>query len=520
MTISRRDFIVAGAAAPATAAPSLQRHLRNDHDLELPAWGPYTNRYTGISHVADRRRGLRFDLSVFPGFYRRKITIPHGRWESDFHPWEASPDLHYYAFRHQLEWKDRVYCDASYSRINDQARLLRCDCVNATARAQNLVVHYMGYLTYPSARTEAVLPEGARWTGGLDYRRLVFATPRPTDNLTYDGLFRGEALDEGFTGGSGVGKFFGRERGDTLEYAVDLPAAIADAVAVLRYRAPKGARPRLSMEPFTRQPVELSGTGEFRTVSIPCGQLAAGRVAIRIVSDGSAAFDVDGFTLVPAASASSVLFRPEEQDIRPAMIVPGRRPNSVLLQYKNLDRWYGVAWNHSPSQVRQFLCAELEPFFRYRVQDHVSLVQRGPGDGHFTNVFLRPIPIAPRSNAVVHGMVCEGSRAEVERMTGEFPHITGGVRNHLATRTRAPRRCRRVAAGPCPRVRSAAPGRRHPHQRDVPGLPQAPLHHAHHAGPLLAHALQLGRRLYGLGHARSGPGTLTRPPQLLPHRAR
>ena len=124
MDLTRRDFVTAGAAVPlaggapgAAPAPSYRRHFRDDHDADLPAWGPYTNRYIGISHVADPRRGLRFDLAVFPGYYRRKVTIPNGRWESDFHPWEAAADLNYYSFRHQLEWKDRVYCDASSTRM-------------------------------------------------------------------------------------------------------------------------------------------------------------------------------------------------------------------------------------------------------------------------------------------------------------------------------------------------------------------------------------------------------------------
>ena len=50
--------------------------LTGSHDLRLPAWGPYTKRYSGISHVPDVERGLRFDLSVFPAFHHRAPTIP------------------------------------------------------------------------------------------------------------------------------------------------------------------------------------------------------------------------------------------------------------------------------------------------------------------------------------------------------------------------------------------------------------------------------------------------------------
>ncbi len=270
MDYSRRDFVAASAAAPLLRAvpgrePSFRRHFREDHDVDLPDWGPYGNRYIGISHIADQGRGLRFDLSVFPGYYRRKVTIPHGRWESDFHPWEASADLTYYAFRHQLEWKDRVYCEAAYSRISDQARLIRCDCVNATPRHQNLVINYIAYLVFPRARFEARVPEGALWIHALDYAHFAFATARPQDHLTYDGLLRGEGFADGFTGGSGVSRGFGRERGDAIDYRIELPAAIGDAVVIVRHRVAKGDTARVSLRPLIRDPIVLEGTGEFRT---------------------------------------------------------------------------------------------------------------------------------------------------------------------------------------------------------------------------------------------------------------
>lgn len=40
----------------------------NSHDIaSLHAWGPYSKRYAGISHIPDMRKGIRFDFSVMPG---------------------------------------------------------------------------------------------------------------------------------------------------------------------------------------------------------------------------------------------------------------------------------------------------------------------------------------------------------------------------------------------------------------------------------------------------------------------
>jgi hypothetical protein len=126
--------------------------LANSHDLRLPLWGSYTKTYNGISHIADLERGLRFDLSVFPGHYRREVMVPNVNWEGGFHPWEAAPDLSFFSYRYELEWKDRVYCDVSFSTLSERARLVRAELVNHTQVNQNLVLHFMASFNYPYVR--------------------------------------------------------------------------------------------------------------------------------------------------------------------------------------------------------------------------------------------------------------------------------------------------------------------------------------------------------------------------------
>ena len=428
MPVTRRDLARIGAALPAlarlgAAAPqqSFEKHLRNDQDVELPDWGPYTLRYIGISHVADRGRGLRFDLSVFPGLYRRKVVVPNARWESDYTPWEASADLYYYCFRHQLEWKDRVYADISYSRIGEHVRLIRAECVNRTSRPQNLVLHQMAYLNFPGPGQEVMLPAGAKWIHALDYSDLKFATSRPTDNLVYDGWLRGEARDAGYTGGYGIGKGFGAERGDRLDYQFTLENAIEDAVLLVRARVAKGDSAEVTVEPLASGTQRIGGTGEFTVTRITAGRVPAGQHKFALVSTSGTGVELDGIAIAPAGSAAEVRFRPVRQDPVPDEIVEGPRPGSVLVRYKGLGRFYGMAWNSGSVQIRQFFCEELDRWFRDRVQDHVSLVLRGPGEGHFTNLFLRPIPIGPQSSRVVYGVVCDGTREEATRALAGFP---------------------------------------------------------------------------------------------------
>jgi hypothetical protein len=444
MPISRRDLMKSGVALPPLAiSPAMSRpghsfapFLRDDNDLTLSGWGPYSPRYAGISHVADRARGLRFDLSVFPGLYRRKLSVPTARIESGYYPWESSPEMDYYCYRHEVEWKDQVYCDVSYSRISDHARLIRADCVNRTNRHQNLVLHYIASLSYPTPGYEVALPAGATWLHALDYTGLTYATPRPTDNLVYAGLLRGEARDPGYTGGYGIGKNFGREKGDRLDYQYTLNQPLGDAVLLVRARLPKGSTLATSVG-------TLAGTGEFTLTQVPLGSLAGGRHEFSLVSQGGAAIELDGFVVAPAATADAVRFSPAPQDLVPEHIIEGPRRSSVLLKYRTLDTWYGLAWNYDMFQTRQFFYDDLDIALRSNLHNHTTLVFRGPGQGHFTNAFLRPIPLEPNSNRPIHGIVCQGSREEAAGILGEFPTDAAGHES----RYEAARRKRVVVSG-------------------------------------------------------------------------
>ena len=396
----------------------------SDHDLRLPAWGPYTKRYIGASHIADARRGLRFDLSVFPGFYRRKVDVPNVLWESGYHPWEASPDLRYFAHRHSLQGRDEVYCDVAFAEVDEQSRLVCCTCANRTEAAQTLVLHWMASLNFPTLRANApdllypataALPDGAIWFDALDFAELAFAAPRPTDTLNPDGLRRGEARGHGYTGGTGIGQGFGRDRGDRVTYHPVLAEAMPDAALVMRYRLAPGHTIGLDLTGMASASFDLVGDGSFLTTTVPLGGQAAGEHALTLTSRGGAALDLDGFAIVPAADAATIRFYPVRWQPQPDLL-PGPHERSLLLRYPDLDRWYGLAWDGAPegSEVRVFHTADLDGTLRVAVHHHTRHVFNGPGEGHFTNIFLRPIALGPGEGLIRYGLVCTGTREEVE----------------------------------------------------------------------------------------------------------
>lgn len=396
--------------------------VQHSHDLHLPAWGPYIKKYTGISHIPDIKLGLRFDLSVFPGFYRRHVMAPNAKWESGEHPWAAAADLSYFAYRYELEWKAQVYCDVSFSALGDaeRVRLVRCEFVNNTDLDQNLVLHYMAYLNFPPVRTysdevlrpsRVILPQGAVWLDAADYADLGFATPRPTDSLVPDGWWRGEIRAHGFVGGSGVGRGFGADRGDWAAYTLNLPAPVPDARLVARYRAAHGPA-AFALEGIARGELALPAADGLAVQTIPLGDLPAGSHPLRLTSTGLGPVELDGLVVVAAASAGDVRFVPVERNPVPD-IQPGPVERSLILKYDDAPVYYGLAWTGDDSVVRQIFAEELDRTLRYTVHEHVQKVRRGAGEGHFTNAFVRPSAVPPHECRVLYGRVCAGSREEV-----------------------------------------------------------------------------------------------------------
>ena len=395
--------------------------LANSHDLRLPSWGNYTKTYNGISHVADLERGMRFDLSVFPGHYRREVMIPNVNWAGGFHPWEAAPDLSFYSYRYELEWKDRVYCDVSFSTLSDRSRLVRAELVNNTQANQNVVLHFMASINYPGVRpytTEPLqrptvkLPAGALWLNALDYAELKFATPRANDSLVPDGQRRAEVRDHGFVCGGGLGAGFGKGVGDRVRFHVRLPQAFKDARLLLRYRNTSNQPTVLEASGMGTGELGLPPSKDFALVTLPLGALTKGAHDLGFGVRKGAGFELDGFAIVEAAAAAAVTFAPAEFKWTPK-ILPGPVAHSRLLKYADAPQHYGIAWSFDVFQVREFLTSELDRCLRRYVHDHTSTVIRGDGLGHFTNVFMRPIPLAPISSKILHGIVAAGTPEEV-----------------------------------------------------------------------------------------------------------
>ena len=193
--------------------------LEKTHDLSLPDWGPYSKRFFGISHIPDAS-GDRFDFAVAPGLHERCIFPPDVLRPCGYLPWDVSADLEHYSIRQQLEWKDRIYCDTSFHKINGNIRLVRCHLVNNTDRVTECNLHFLNqYVPEPAGRLTT------------DADRYFRCEIESETGLEFDFMFPGEFRTRGTTSGSayrikkGVpfaftlngcssGRFFLRAKGD------------------------------------------------------------------------------------------------------------------------------------------------------------------------------------------------------------------------------------------------------------------------------------------------------------------
>jgi hypothetical protein len=435
------------------------KKIDGTHDLSLPDWGPYSKRYIGVSNIPDIKSGLRFDLSVFPGFYRRKVFVPNVLFENEYHPWEASPNLEYFSFRHELEWKDQVYTDISYSEINNKSRLIRIDCVNNTAIDQNLALHFMAFMNFPPIKEYSIyvplypaiikLPSEAKWIDALDYQDMKYAKMRPTDNLVADGKMRGEIRADGFVNGSGIGNGFGIDKGDFVSYKINLDKPVTGAVLYLRYKMSSQKELTFTASGLINKDIVLKGKdglsidtnedaknisgthnskfendnsnllNDFSVAIINIGNIKAGEYELSLTSNGGNAIELDGFTIIESKQVDLIDIQIKKWNYVP-QIISGPVKNSLILKYDDVDLYYGLLWQYDLFELRQWNGRDLSSYFKQMVNEHVQVNFNGEGEGHFTNVFLKPIDLLPKSTKTIYGVICNGTKAEVENFLAEM----------------------------------------------------------------------------------------------------
>lgn len=216
------------------------------------SWGPFSKKYAGISRVENQGKlsGVRFDFSVAPAVHAFDIKVPNVTLPSAYHPWLSNEDYSFYSYRYDLEWKDKVYADVSYVKLDGESILVRTEIVNNSELIKDCVVNYFSSIEYPvDSYAEVYLPEKCEYLDALEYDTYNYSIVRPWDQQNADGFKKGEFLDKAFVSGKGLGdragkwhmpykvlKPFGGEKGDEVSYTLNVKNDYKNAVLALRYR--------------------------------------------------------------------------------------------------------------------------------------------------------------------------------------------------------------------------------------------------------------------------------------------
>lgn len=221
----------------------------------LGKWGPYSKKYSGISRIVDHESegGVRYDCVVSPAIENADSRVPNVTVPTGVHPWEAKSDYSFYSYRYDLEWKDKVYADVSFTKLGKDSVLVRSEFVNNTDIMQICLLNLFSAIEYPNVYScTPVLPEKCIFIKALDYQSFEYNTARPWDRQVMDAMKKGEFFDDRFTFHRGLGdrdsnryilpKFpkLGQENGDSIIYKFDNSNSFKTADLHIRYRTTDG----------------------------------------------------------------------------------------------------------------------------------------------------------------------------------------------------------------------------------------------------------------------------------------
>lgn len=351
------------------------------YDLSLPKWGPYNKKYLGAAHIAEPKQGFRFDVNLFPGYYRRSVMTPRDLADCGAKMMAASVDLTHFVYRYELEWKDRVYAEADYSSRGNELQIA-CNFVNQTDQPESLSLNVVMSLQRPSKEKKELVAlqvktEGnTQWIDALDYAQI-----HNDQVVASDGLLLGECRGSGFVGGSYLGgRWFGKE-GEWAQYRCE-PCEV-EAIG-LRYRGSGRISFKIENQVYD---FELERAQEPVLVELP---ISKGVIDEFTVLAHGSTLDIDGFVL-----GNDVRFDDGADMLEPNIV---KNTDGAIISFGNLK--YTIECD-TPECVWRVLHAEdVGVLLSQKIHDHVSL-EIGDEEHTHVDLFIRPVFVEPKSSRQV-----------------------------------------------------------------------------------------------------------------------
>ncbi len=416
----------------------------------FPVWGPYSKKYAGISKITsvEKYPTARFDFLTVPGVMGFDIRVPNVTLPSAYHPWLSSADYSFYSFRHDLEWKDVVYADVSYTKLSENSTLVRAEITNNTDLTKNCVVNYFSSLELPIKKPfEAVLPEKSDFIKATDYVSYNYAIRRPWDEQNADGNIKGVFTDSRFTNGVGLGdrcekwhmphkvlKPFGGEKGDCAKFETEIKNDYENAVLVVRYRSSDihyvqgkqvGVTYIKSENTATfsvnGKELVLPPSDDMAYAVLDFGKVQNGKLELTVEGLGTGAAEFDFFALCEKEDADVITSAQPKEDT-PEYIPDSKTEKCengylVSAEYKDCeDKFYLRVFDNN-TRFRDVETGALEDCMSARMsnadESFDDLTESFTGafnrkhsdDGFFLNAISHTIFVAPHSSVVRYAVI-------------------------------------------------------------------------------------------------------------------
>lgn len=434
----------------------------------FPAWGPYGKKYMGLSRIADHdfAKGVRFDFTVAPAIFGGDIKVPNTTLPSGCHPWRCSPDYSIFTYRHDLEWKDKVYAEVSYVKLDDESTLVRTELVNNTDLIQNCVINFFESVEYPDpSYCKLSLPEKSDFKKALEYDSYTYAITRPWDEQNADGFKKGEFADNRFTGGFGLGDRagkwhmphrvllpFGGEKGDFVSLTMNVTNNYKSPVFAVRYRSAgieyiQGKMVGVNIVPAdTSATFTLNGntTLEFEPVDEPAikffdiGEIGKGEFRINLEALGTGGIEFDFFCICEKEDCKKIRADMTAYEFTPDYKTEKHADGGYITEceYKNVDGRFILRTFNDNTRFRTIETGALEDCMTARLSnsdptfDDVTesftgaFSRKHSDDGFFLNSIVHTIFVNPNSNHVEYAVISKGkteykSSEEYEKIYNE-----------------------------------------------------------------------------------------------------
>lgn len=404
----------------------------------MPKWGPYSKKYSGVSRVTEHEteKGVRFDFISLPAVSNTDAKAPNVTIPVGVHPWDVKSDYSFYSYRQDLEWKDVIYSDVSFTKLSDESVLVRTEIFNNSELMQNCLVNYFSSLQFPFLTSYRVsLPNKSLMFDALDYSEFTYKTSRPWDNETMDARHKGEFFDDRFTSHRGLGdrddnryilpKYprLGEEKGDKIVYKIKNDLNFSDAALYVRYRTVDN---KPSAFTVNGDSVVFPPAQDMGEITMPIGNVDKGDYTLVLVSEGEGGIEFDFFAICEKYETNKILVEAKKNNFVPDVKARDEiNGKTIEIKYEGVEKPFVLRTFNDETRLRSIPsgCLEDVPTPRISQPDKSfdNMMETFSGEfswkhsdeGYYQNTLVHTLYIEPGKSHTEYAVISYGG-AEYE----------------------------------------------------------------------------------------------------------